>query len=271
MFVTAAWSLAFHRTLTRTQQQTDAFDTLKSRCYAVGFVMMGVAALCLLLDLGRPQLAYLLFVRPTFSILSFGSFTLLISLVVGAFLTAANLLYLPFVHARARKVAEVVCLAVSLAMMVYTGVYVGWVEAVALWSGWTVPVLFTLSSLSAGLSTVFIASAFVRDTSLLEGWSRILHRVHLGVLVLEIVALVVFVALAFVNPFAQGSLALLLDPEGFGAWFVVGLVGMGLLVPLAFEVYSAIVRRVLRLLPVDVLCIMGGLVLRFCVVWSGMH
>lgn len=271
MFVTAAWSLAFHRTLTRTQQQTDAFDVLKSRCYGVSFVMMAIAALCLLLDLGRPQLAYLLFVRPTFSILSFGSFTLLASLLVGGFLTAANLLYLPFVHARARKVAEVLCLVISLAMMAYTGVYVGWVEAVALWSGWTVPVLFTLSSLSAGLSTVFIVSAFVRDMSLLEGWSQVFHRMHLVVLGLEIVALAVFVAFAFANPFAHASLALLLDPEGLGAWFAVGLVGMGLLVPLAFEAYLAVSRRVLRLLPVDVLCIMGGLVLRFCVVWSGMH
>lgn len=78
MFVTAAWSLAFHRTRTRTQEQTAAFGDLKARCYGIGFVMLCLAALCLLLDLGRPELAFLLFTRPTLSILSFGSFLSLI-------------------------------------------------------------------------------------------------------------------------------------------------------------------------------------------------
>ena len=55
MFVTAAWSLAFHRTRTRTQEQTAAFGDLKARCYGIGFVMLCLAALCLLLDLGSPR------------------------------------------------------------------------------------------------------------------------------------------------------------------------------------------------------------------------
>ena len=50
MFVTAAWSLAFHRTRTRTQEQTAAFGDLKARCYGIGFVMLCLAALCLLLS-----------------------------------------------------------------------------------------------------------------------------------------------------------------------------------------------------------------------------
>ena len=102
MFVTAAWSLAFHRT----QEQTAAFGDLKARCNGIGFVMLCLAALCLLLDLGRPELAFLLFTRPTLSILSFGSFTLLASILVSGFLAVANLMYVPFVRAGARKAAE---------------------------------------------------------------------------------------------------------------------------------------------------------------------
>ena len=249
MFVTAAWSLAFHRTRTRTQEQTAAFGDLKARCYGIGFVMLCLAALCLLLDLGRPELAFLLFTRPTLSILSFGSFTLLASILVSGFLAVANLMYVPFVRAGARKAAEAACLAVSLCMMAYTGVYVGWIEAVALWNNAATPALFALSSLSAGVSTVFVIAPFVRDVTRLSGWMLLLHRVHLAVLVLEI----------------------LFDPSGLGPWFVVGLVGLGLLVPLAVEVFVTVTKRLVRALPVDLLCIAGGLVLRFCVVWSGMH
>ena len=126
----------------------------------------------------------MLFTRPTLSILSFGSFTLLASILVSGFLAVANLMYVPFVRAGARKAAEAACLAVSLCMMAYTGVYVGWIEAVALWNNAATPALFALSSLSAGVSTVFVIAPFVRDVTRLSGWMLLLHRVHLAVLVL---------------------------------------------------------------------------------------
>lgn len=271
MFVTAIWSLAFHRSVRRSQAQTKAFDDLKARCFGAGFVVLCLAALCLLLDLGRPERVFMLFTRPTLSILSFGSFTLLANLLVAGFLLAANVLYIPFVHAPARKVGEAVCAAASLLMIGYTGVYVGSIEAVALWFNVAVPVLFVLSSLSAGLSSVFVLSAFGRDVRLLDDRLLRLHRAHLVVLALEVTALAAFVGSAYLDPFAHASLTVLFDPEGLGPWFVVGLMGLGLLVPLASEAFVSATSRLVRLLPVDALCIAGGLLLRFCVVWSGMH
>ena len=100
---------------------------------------------------------------------------------------------------------------------------------------------------------------------------RALRTEGLAVLVLELVMLAGFVAFGFSNPFARESLAILFDPSGLGPWFVVGLVGLGLLVPLAVEAFVTATKRLVRALPVDLLCIAGGLVLRFCVVWSGMH
>lgn len=270
MCATSLWSLVFHRSMGRSLAQTRAFDCLKARCYVAGFAALCVAALCLLLDLGRPQFAFLLFTQPTTSILSFGSFVLLASLLVGGFLVAANLLYLPAVHAPARKIAEVACVVLSVCLMVYTGVYVACVEAVPLWNNVAIPALFALSSASAGLSTVFIAAPFVRDWRLLDRRLTALHRVHLGVLALEAVTLAAFLLVAYVDPYAGKSLALLLE-GGLGGWFVVGVVGMGIAAPLAVEAFMAVTRRAMVLLPIDVLCIIGGLALRFCVIWSGMH
>lgn len=271
MFVTSLWSLVFHRSVQRSQVETKVFDDLKARCFVAGFAVLCLAALCLLLDLGRPERVFMLFTRPTLSILTFGSFVLVGDLLVGCFLVAANLLYLPFVHASARKVGEVLCVLLSLLMMGYTGVYVGSIEAVALWFNLAVPVLFVLSSLSAGLAAVFILGAFGRDARLLEDRTVVLHRCHAALLALEIVALCAFVGLAYIDPFAHESLSILLDPAGLGPWFVVGLCGLGLLVPLMAEGFVIATNRIVRLLPVDALCIAGGLVLRFCVVWSGVH
>ncbi|MFR1639197.1 MAG: hypothetical protein ACLSVD_08500 [Eggerthellaceae bacterium] len=49
------------------------------------------------------------------------------------------------------------------------------------------------------------------------------------------------------------------------------MVGMGIAAPLAVEAFMAVTRRAMVLLPIDVLCIIGGLAIRFCVIWSGMH
>lgn len=271
MGAVALWSLAFHRTRIRTRAQTAAFEDLRARCYLAGFAMLAVAALCLLLDLGRPELFYLLFARPTSSILTFGSFTLAASLTVGAFLVAANVLYLPLVHAVARRVAEALCVVASACMMLYTGVYVASVVAVPLWNNVAVPALFALSSLSSGLSVVFIVLPFVRDERLLDGWAVLLHRAHLGVIALELLAFATFFAGVLTDPFAGDSLGVLLDRDGFGGWLFVGAVGAGMLLPGAVEAYQAASRRMLRVLPVDGLCIAGGLALRFCIIWSGSH
>lgn len=268
---TSAWSLAFHRSLDRTLSQTRAFESLMTRCYVAGFAMLCVAALCLLLDLGRPEFAYLLFTQPTTSVLSFGSYTLLASLIVGGFLVVANLFYVPFVHARARKIAEVACIVASVCLMTYTGVYVACMEAVALWNNIAIPVLFALSSASSGLSVMFIAAPFVCDWWLLDRWIAGLHRVHLAVLALELIALAAFVLAAFLSPSASESLRMLLGGEVFGGWFLVVVVGMGVLAPLSVETLMAVSGRSFKLLPVDVLCILGGLALRFCVIWSGTH
>ena len=64
---------------------------------------------------------------------------------------------------------------------------------------------------------------------------------------------------------------MLLGGEVFGGWFLVVVVGMGVLAPLSVETLMAVSGRSFKLLPVDVLCILGGLALRFCVIWSGTH
>ncbi|MFQ9677521.1 MAG: NrfD/PsrC family molybdoenzyme membrane anchor subunit, partial [Eggerthella lenta] len=171
------------------------------------------------------------------------------------FLAVANLMYVPFVRAGARKAAEAACLAVSLCMMAYTGVYVGWIEAVALWNNAATPALFALSSLSAGVSTVFVIAPFVRDVTRLSGWMLLLHRVHLAVLVLELVMLAGFVAFGFSNPFARESLAILFDPSG--AARTIGAVGSG---RRSVVTVTKLVRAAGELLYTR------RLVLRFCVV-----
>lgn len=271
LLVAAAWSLLFRRTRTRSRAQSRAFDGLAGTLAAIAFVMLAVSAFCLLLDLGRPQRFFLLFTRPTPSLLTFGSFVLLASLAVSAALAAVHLMAPRPAPGPLRTVLEAAAVALAFALMVYTGLYMALMEAVPLWNNAALPVLLALSSASSGVAVVLLAVPFVRDGVLLAGWTEALRRVHRAVLALEAVALAAFLGLALVGPFARPALTALLAPEGTGPWFVVGFAALGVAVPLAAEGVRALLKVPATLQVVEVLCVLGGLILRFCLVAAGSH
>lgn len=270
LLVTAVWSLLFHRTRTRTFEQSRAFWALAGRLYLASFGLLAVSALCLLLDLGSPHRFFLLFLRPTPSLLSLGSFVLAAALLVSACLAATHALGLPL-PSLARKALEVLCAALAAVLMVYTGLYLALMEAVPLWNNAALPALFAFSSFSAGAAVVMLVVPFARDWRLLGGWIDGLHRAHLVALGLEFVSLVSFCALAVANPFAGPGLERLLAPEGQGTWFFAGFVLGGIVVPFGIEALRPLMGRASPVAAAEVLCVFGGLILRFCLVLAGGH
>lgn len=271
LMTASVWSLALYRADGRPSRQSCACVALIGKLYLVAFLVLALASLCLLLDLGRPQRFLLLFLRPTPSLLSVGSFVLLATLVAVGCLAATHFGGTARRTCRAQRVLEVLCVLLSATLMVYTGLYMAWMEAVPLWNNPALPVLLASSSASSGLAIVFLVVPFARDWTLLGDWADVLRRIHIAVLLLETLALVVFVVLAVTNPFACRDLAALMRPEGYGAWLAVGFCGSGLLIPLATEVARGVTRTAAPLLASEVLCVVSGLILRFCLVLAGSH
>lgn len=112
----------------------------------------------------------------------------------------------------ARRVLEAAAAALACGVMLYTGLYMAWLEAVPLWNNAALPVLLALSSASSGAAVVMLVVPFGRDWRLLSGWVRALRRAHCAVLVLEALALAAFLAIAAADPFAAASLPTLLAP-----------------------------------------------------------
>nr|WP_251231594.1 NrfD/PsrC family molybdoenzyme membrane anchor subunit [Adlercreutzia aquisgranensis] len=266
VLVTCAWSLAVRAACGRRRPAPPVFGRLRVRCLLAGFVLLVLAVLCLLFDLGRPQLFWLLFARPTSSLISIGSFLLMATLLVSGFLLGASVPGAPRSSRRVLCSAEVVCCALSAGVMLYTGLYMACLEAVPLWNNPALPVLFALSSLSSGLSVVLIAASFADDRFLLAADCRRLRLAHAVSLAGEMVAVGAYLALAWGDGFARPGLEALLSPNDLGSWFVVGFLGLGVALPLGAEVFAAMARRPMEAIPLDALCIIGGLVLRFCVV-----
>jgi formate-dependent nitrite reductase membrane component NrfD len=267
----SAWSLVFHRHEGRHDFRFKrAFKSLMARSYAVSLALLVFSVACLIWDLGSPERALSLFLRPHFTVITFGSYALLLQLLIGLLLALANLFDLSLIGGRARRVLELACCVCSLAVMVYTGVFLASNGSVPFWNSWTLVALFLFSSLSAGIAVVLLIDYFIKDQTLLLRAARPLQRAHVGILVAEALALAGFVAIAFNSPAAGRSLAMLISPDILPT-ALVGVVGMGIFIPLIFELYTLKTKEC-RTIPVsDAVCLLGGLCLRYVIVLCGVH
>lgn len=238
----------------------------------VGCALLVLGGVCLVFDLERPDRALFVLFRPTLSILSVGSYMLVIAAVLAALLSWRSYKgKTSFESMRCYLGVAVLTLLFCFGVMAYTGIYLESIKAVAVWNSPLLPLVFITSSLSCSCAAVFIITMFVEDgwhlRKQLHGW----HGFHLVVLAVELIALVVYVFVMALAPSAQESVELLLSPSAYGLWFVGGLGLLGLVVPLCVEVFEFFVNNEQAFPAAHVLCILGGFLLRFCLVSVGLH
>lgn len=214
----------------------------------------------------------LLFFRPSFtSVIAFGTFVLAGMVLVAGLLVVVDVGYVPLATSRMKAMAEIVCVLLAVAVMTYTGVYLQTTKAVAFWDTPLVPVLFVLSAVSAGIAATVIVAAFMRDSWQLDSWLSRLHGVHIAVLAVEACALALFVAVSLTGRGEAPTSLALLFADDLLAWFAGGVCVAGIAVPLASEAVCLVLRRP-RTIPLpDVLCLLGGYALRYCLVAAGLH
>ena len=90
LLIAAFASLVFHCALDCNEIEVAAFDEWRNRCFLWGFVIILCGALCLLLDLGKPERFVMLFVRPSsVSVLAYGTMFLTALIACSGFLVFA--------------------------------------------------------------------------------------------------------------------------------------------------------------------------------------
>lgn len=267
-FVTACWSLAFDRPGAWHDARTRrTFGALRRRCHLVSLLVLIAAVLCLLWDLGMPERALLLFLAPHLTFVTLGSYALAALLLAGVFLVAGDALGRPLAHGRPRRVLEAASAMLSCVVMAYTGAFLA-SGTVPLWSTPVLVALFTLSSLSGGLSAVMLVDRFTQGRTVLLRSVRPLQAAHVACLTAEALALGLFLLAALGNPDAARSVARLLEPAML-ANLAVGAVGLGIAAPLAAETWSLTLKEARAVPGADALCLVGGFMLRYCIIIGG--
>lgn len=265
-------------------------------------VAIGVGLL--VLDLGRPLAFYNLFLTVQFtSPMSIGTWLLtgflLLSLVYAALWLPApfdSLLRLPDrAHLRNfsqwtllsqntirrwRAILAALGFPISLGVGIYTGILVGAVPARPFWNTPMVAQLFLFSAMSAGTATVLLITAILgtRHEHGYEEERRLLISTDMVLIVLEIFLIVPFLLHhALSTQSSAASIELILGGE-YSGWFWIGVILLGILLPLAIEGYELFpvilkegaARYSLVLSAISaVLVLAGGFILRFVFVYAG--
>lgn len=271
LFVASAGSLVFHAAGNRTKRESSAFRILCGRCYAMGFAAVCLGALCLLCDLGRPERFVLLFARPTATWLTFGTFSLSFLMAASGFLCMAGPFRAVRLSLQARRRLETLCAFASVFVMAYTGMFLRQIKAVAFWNSALVPMLFIASAISMGLALYAVAASATKEAQELRLFAARFHVAHICALVVEACVLAMFFAAALEGRGTSPASAMLLLEEPLNAWFVGGVLVLGLAAPLVSEGVQLATSHAVKFPASDLLCIFGGFCLRYCLVAAGLH
>ncbi|MDM8529178.1 polysulfide reductase NrfD [Anaerolineales bacterium HSG24] len=180
-----------------------------------------------------------------------------------------------------RRVIAAIGFPIGLGVGMYTGILLGAIPARPLWNTPMVAQLFLFSAMSSGVATVLLIAAFTPPK---DGHDHLLHERHFLVtvdtvlIVLEIFVIIPFFLHQSLNTWSSAESMSLIMGGPFTLVFWVGVVLVGLLIPLAiegFELFPVIWKEAAvkysRLWGglSAVMVLIGGFLLRYVLVYAG--
>lgn len=252
----------------------DAFAALPrepvERAWPVCFVALAFAIGCLLVDLGRPDRVIAVVLSPYPTPVAIGAWALGIGFVVAAAFSAVALFDGVPVRTAVVRVVSCAGIAAGAVIVAYTGVLLQTMASVLVWQTPLVPVAFSLSSLSCGVTVVLVGMAFATTRQAFGCDLALLVRADTCLIVAEAVVLAAYVAWAFSSAGTQPAAYALM--AGGLAWpFWGGVVTVGLAAPLALEQAVRFGNRQSQLVWIAACVLAGAFALRFCVAGMGLY
>ena len=235
-------------------------------------VMLGV--LLLVVDLGNPLRFWEMILRrgegflmfnPT-STMSIGTWLLTIFVILALVYLVVSILAIPFRWgAVLSTIVGIIGLPFALLVTIYTGVLIA-ATAEPLWNTPLLPVVFVCSAMATGIASVVFILALLQ---LLNPEAREdspvpkLERIAGWVLAAQVLAVILFIL------FGLGSAGMSsMIGSGFGVLFWIGVMGLGLILPIAV-IFVMKVRTPQISLVLSALVLLGGFFLRYVILVAG--
>ena len=231
--------------------------------YCVATVVLMLATACLLFDMRRPDAALTLIVKPEFNTVSIGAYSLGANIALGGFLALCWLSAL-LPTSIVVGIASTLSIVSALVTAGYTGQLLSLFATAPFWQTPLIMALFVVSSLSCGVAAVTCSSIVFRSQALFDRLLKKLLAFDRIAIILELGLLAAFVAMSACQ-YPEYGLRLATGDLSWQFWLL--LVFDGLVLPLVLSILQG--RLVdLRIHPgvIDLLVLMGGFMLRWCIV-----
>lgn len=239
----------------------------------IGPILIAASALFLLLDLGVPDRAFLLFRQATPSLLSLGAWAIalfgglsLLSLVLSLFLDGAQTPssdgFVFTLLRAAETIASIIATILAGFIIVYSGGFLAAYPALPFLHTPLLPILFTASSLATGLAALAVVAFFRHNSEGIRDTLRGLLSVDAFFIVTELIALAAVVLSAPLRSESATTSAMSLIAGDLSLPFW-SLVIAGLAVPFALDILCRRNPSALLEASSAVCTLVGGLSLRF--------
>lgn len=207
--------------------------------YGAALTLLAFGMLCLVFDLGRPELALKLFLRPSLTLVTAGSYLLALLAAALVVLLALDLADAPRRGAfgGVRVAARIVAAGAALGVMVYAGLLLGQADGAPLLSTPWLPVLFVASALASGLAVAMLALLVAGDerpAAACRIVRRLTIRADVALIIVEAAATALYLVSVAAGPGGVEAAAPLLSGAQSGL-FVGGFALMGLGAPLVLD------------------------------------
>jgi polysulfide reductase chain C len=245
----------------------------------VGPILVALGALLLLIELGQPLRFWRGFLRPYSSVMSIGMILISLFIVLGFVHILGSRLGL---GERLQRWLGSVNALFGLGIMVYTGLLLGMSKGIPFWNTPLLPMLFVFSALATGAATLVLLVALLPGGKAKDAQEETksfvisLGQVVTALLVMELIAVFSLLFLVAGSRSTTAESVQFLLAGGYAVPFWLGVVLIGLLVPLVLVIWvvaqkgrMAAGRAVNISALAATLLLVGGVVLRYAVVAAG--
>ncbi|HEY5529115.1 MAG TPA: NrfD/PsrC family molybdoenzyme membrane anchor subunit [Thermoleophilia bacterium] len=237
-------------------------------CALAAAALLGLGSSFLIFELGRPTQFWRVFSAQK-AVLTFGAWVVLaligVSVVYFSFWTG----WFPWSQMESlRKVVAGLGLLLGTGVVLYTGIELASFKARAFWNTPALPVLFAVSGLLTGAAADSLLAGlwpFAGSEAALASVREVLRSLCIVLVVFDFIVVMLYVLMMYTssNPTARRAASRWLSGS-FAAPFWGGLVAFGHVAPLSLYALGGVVAAVIA----SVLVIVGGVFLRFLVVYS---
>ncbi len=233
--------------------------------------LVGIGCALLLLDLGKMQNAWRVWMKPGTSWMARGTIIISLFMILG-FIHSLLIVLGVFAPGDPAALALAIVTGIfAFATMVYTGLLLGDAIPFPFWNTVLLPILFFMSALSTGVMLVILGGSVAKMGGLMAVGEENLHflaSVDVAFILAEAGVLAAYLYGAYRLPISRHSAHWALMGDG-AAMFWGGVAVCGLALPLIIDVIPGLPLAAAAL--AALLGLLGGLFLRMVVLSGGAH